>query len=76
VLSWRLRSLWRVLILSFMTVPALMLPMILDDVLRLQAVPMHTFWASIPLDALLIGPYQALFTIFYLDLRARADRER
>jgi hypothetical protein len=76
LLSWRLRNLWRVGVLSLMTVPALMLPMILDDALKLHAVPMHAFWASIPLDALLVGPYQALFTVFYLDLRAREDRQR
>lgn len=76
LLSWKSRNLWRVTLLSAMTVPALMLPMVLDDVLKLHGVPLHGFWSSIPLDALLVGPYQALFTVFYLDLRVRSERER
>jgi len=74
MLSWRRGNLARVTLLSIMTVPALMLPMVLDDVLRLHAIVRHDFWSSIPVDALLTGPYQALFTVFYLDLRNRTDR--
>lgn len=75
-LSFRTRNLWRVSLVSLMTIPATMLPMILDDALRLHGVPAHAFWSSIPLDAILTGPYQALFAVFYLDLQARAERER
>ncbi len=72
MLSWRPSNLLRVTLLSVMTVPALMIPMVLDDVLRLHGIRLHEFWSSIPVDAALIGPYQALFTVFYLDLRNRA----
>jgi hypothetical protein len=72
ILSWRLGTLLRVLLLSVMTVPALMIPIVLDDVLRLHGIPQHEFWSSIPIDAALAGPYQALFTVFYFDLRNRA----
>jgi hypothetical protein len=76
MLSWRSGNLVRVTLLSAMTLPALMLPMVLDDFFRLHGVPVHDFWSSIPLDALLAGPYQALFTVFYVDLRNRTDRGR
>lgn len=73
-LALRLRNLLRTLILSAMTLPAIMLPMILGDVLRARGLPLAEFWSEIPLDALLVGPYQALFTVFYLDLRTREER--
>jgi hypothetical protein len=72
MLSWRPSAMLRVLLLSAMTIPALMIPMVLDDVLRLHGIPLHEFWSEIPVDAVLIGPYQALFTVFYFDLRNRA----
>jgi len=72
VLSLNRRNLGRVTILSVITVPAVMLSMVLDDVFKMHGVPLHTFWSSIPLDALLVGPYQALFAVFYLDLLKRA----
>jgi hypothetical protein len=49
-----------------------MIPMVLDDVFRLHGIPLHEFWSEIPVDAVLVGPYQALFTVFYFDLRNRA----
>jgi hypothetical protein len=33
------------------------------------------FWATVPLDALLTGPLQAISTIFYLDFARRAGRK-
>lgn len=76
VIACARNNLWRVTLLSAMTLPAIMLPMVLDDALRIHGVAGHAFWSSIPVDALLIGPYQALFTVFYFDLRNRVERRR
>jgi hypothetical protein len=38
---------------------------------ELRHVPFADFWASIPIDALTVGPLQALATIFYLDFVRR-----
>jgi hypothetical protein len=73
-IALRLPNLLRTVLLSAMTLPATMLPLLLGDVLKAHGVPLYDFWANTPLDALLTGPYQALFTVFYLDVRARDER--
>jgi hypothetical protein len=32
------------------------------------------FWANVPLDAIALGPLQALSTVFYLDFLRRTQR--
>lgn len=69
-LSWRGRNLWRVTVLAAVTLPAIMLPILLDDFMKTHGIAMHAFWSSTPVDALVVGPYQAVFTAFYLNSRA------
>jgi hypothetical protein len=72
--SARFVNLGRLLVLSI----ALILPLLAETVLlaQLQArgVPDGWFWASIPIDAITLGPLQALATVFYIDFLRRAKR--
>ena len=56
----------------------LMLPMIAETFLELQLIRRGVFeagfWAAIPLDAITIGPLQALATVLYVDFLRRAHR--
>lgn len=75
-LSWRGRNLWRVTLLAAVTIPAMMVPMLLDDLMKAHGFPMHGFWSSIPFDAIVVGPYQALFTVVYLNARRVSSGSR
>jgi len=51
----------------------LLMEVVLRDQLKLRGVHGYEFWANIPLDALVVGPLQALFTVFYLDFKRRIE---
>lgn len=56
----------------------LTLPLFLQTLLGISLTEHHVadadFWAGVPLDALLLGPLQALATVFYIDFLRRARR--
>jgi len=56
----------------------LTLPLFISTVLGAYLAQHHyadaDFWASVPLDALTMGPLQALATVFYIDFLRRAKR--
>lgn len=71
--SFRFVNLGRLIILSVI----LTLPLFAGGLLEAQFSARHladpSFWAEIPVDALAIGPLQALSTIFYIDFLRRAN---
>jgi hypothetical protein len=73
--SLRVANLGRLLFFSAL----LTLPVILQSgmfgALTARNVRDASFWANIPLDALLTGPLQAISTLFYLDFARRAQRK-
>jgi hypothetical protein len=49
---------------------------VLGDQLAIRRVAGSQFIANIPIDALVTGPLQAIFTVFYLDFVRRTDNPR
>ncbi|MFN2461410.1 MAG: hypothetical protein ABR591_12095 [Candidatus Velthaea sp.] len=62
----------RTVLLGLVTLPPFLLQIVLFDQLQLRHVRGLDFWASVPIDAIAVGPIQAVFTVFYLDFVRRA----
>lgn len=61
----------RLIALALVAVLPVLVQSVLTDQLHLRKVAAWEFIGSIPIDALLCGPLQAVFTIFYLDFLRR-----
>ena len=73
-LGWGGGNLGRTALLGIVSLPVPMLQSVLQHQFTLHNVPYATFLSQIPIDALAAGPYQALYTIFFLDLRVRSKQ--
>lgn len=58
-------------ILGIMLLVPVLLGVVLDGQLTRLHVGEHGFWSEIPIDALVVGPFQAVFAVFYLDFIRR-----
>lgn len=65
------RNLGRLCIVAFAGVIPTLLQSVLFDILSRGGVANSDFWASLPLDALTVGPLAALQTVFALDFARR-----
>ncbi len=74
LLGWSNGNLGRMVLLGIASLPLPMLESVLQHQLGLHHVPYAKFLSQIPVDALATGPYQALYTVFFLDLRARTKQ--
>lgn len=74
MLGLRVVNLPRLCIVAFATVMPMLLQSVLFDLLQRRGIGHADFWASIPLDALIVGPLAALQTVFALDFARRAGR--
>jgi hypothetical protein len=71
-LSLRSGNLARLAVVTLATIVPYLLQQIAQDVLTQHHVPRPIFWASIPIDALTVGPVAAIQTAFALDFARRA----
>ena len=65
------QNIGRLIALAIVAVLPVLVQSILTDQLHLRKVAGWQFIGSIPIDALLCGPLQAIFTVFYLDFLRR-----
>lgn len=72
--AFRFVNLGRLLFLSALLTLPLILQGLLGSALTARHLGNAEFWADVPIDALLVGPLQAIATLFYLDFVRRADR--
>ena len=66
----------RLVVLAIVAVLPTLLETVLSDQLELRRVAAWQFIANIPIDALVTGPLQAIFTVFYLDFVRRSSAPR
>jgi hypothetical protein len=66
----------RLAALSVVAVVPSLIESVLSDQLQLHKVAAWQFVANIPIDALVTGPLQAVFTVFYLDFVRRTTGQR
>jgi hypothetical protein len=66
----------RLIGLALVAVLPTLVETVLGDQLAIRRVAGSQFIANIPIDALVTGPLQAIFTVFYLDFVRRADNPR
>jgi hypothetical protein len=64
----------RLIALSLVAVLPMLVQTVLFDQLQLRKVAGSEFIANVPIDALVTGPLQAVFTLFYLDFVRRAGQ--
>ena len=74
MLGLRAANLPRLCIVAAATVAPLLLQSVLFDVFQRRGLGHADFWASIPIDALIVGPLAALQTVFALDFARRTGR--
>jgi hypothetical protein len=72
MVAFRWVNFGRLVLLSLIIVLPTVANAALATVMLQHHVPEGAFWASIPLDALTLGPLQALSTVFYVDFLRRA----
>lgn len=65
-------NLGRIVVLSFVALIPTLLETVLSDVLHVRNIRGSTFLGAVPIDTLVTGPMQAIFTLFYLDFVRRA----
>jgi hypothetical protein len=70
--SLRLVNLGRLALLSLIIVLPTVVNVALATALRQHHVPDADFWGGVPVDAITLGPIQALSTVFYIDFLRRA----
>ncbi len=69
-------NLGRLVVLAVVAVLPMFVEKVLVDQLELRKIAGSQFVGSIPIDALVTGPLQALFTVFYLDFMRRMNGGR
>lgn len=70
------QNLGRLTALALVAVLPMLVEGVLSDQLALRKVAAWQFIANIPIDALVTGPLQAVFTVFYLDFVRRSGGPR
>jgi hypothetical protein len=74
VVSLQFANLGRLMFFSLIAALPLVAELLLRQYLVTRGVPEVDFWSGIPIDAISIGPLQALATVFYIDFLRRAKR--
>jgi hypothetical protein len=74
--SLRSANLPRLAIVAFVTIVPSLLEQIAYDTMLHRGVQHAVFWASVPIDALTVGPVAALQTVFAIDFGRRAADQR
>lgn len=72
--SLRPANLSRMVVLSLLLALPGLFQTILSDELSQRKLPDAVFWGNVPIDALSVGPLQAIATLFFLDFLRRASR--
>jgi hypothetical protein len=72
--AFRFTNLSRLLVLSVILVIPIFVEQLLGDQLAARHLADAVFWSNVPIDALTVGPLQALATVFYIDFLRRAQR--
>ncbi len=72
--SGRFVNLGRLVMLSIVMMVPFFAETVLYAQLQARGVAEAEFWAGIPIDAIALGPLQALATVFYVDFLRRAKR--
>ncbi|GAC1421261.1 MAG: hypothetical protein NVSMB5_14340 [Candidatus Velthaea sp.] len=67
------QNLGRTALLGLCVLPVSLLQVVVLDQLQVRHVRGFDFLANIPIDALVVGPLQAVFTVFYLDFMRRIE---
>jgi len=75
-LAFARQNLGRLTVLAIAAVLPALIETVLSDQLELRKVAAWQFIANIPIDALVSGPLQAVFTVFYLDFVRRSAGPR
>jgi hypothetical protein len=75
-LAFSRQNFGRLAALAVVAVLPSLIESVLSDQLELRKVAAWQFVANIPIDALVTGPLQAVFTIFYLDFVRRSSNPR
>ncbi|MDQ6933652.1 MAG: hypothetical protein M3160_10845 [Candidatus Eremiobacteraeota bacterium] len=73
-LAWQGRTILRILLLVALQVPPVLVSIMLQEWMNAKHFSGSWFFANVPLDTLLAGPFQALFTVTYFDALAREQR--
>jgi hypothetical protein len=74
VVSAQFVNLGRLMLFSVLLTLPLIAEFLLGRYLMMRGVAEVDFWAGVPLDAITLGPLQALATVFYVDFLRRAKR--
>jgi hypothetical protein len=61
----------RTVLVGITTLVPLLLTSVLFDQMGIHHVREAGFWANVPVDAITVGPLQAIFAVFYLDFIRR-----
>jgi hypothetical protein len=75
-LAFARQNFGRLTLLAIIAVVPMLVEAVLSDQLELRKVAAWQFIANIPIDALVTGPLQAVFTVFYLDFVRRTTGPR
>jgi len=70
------QNIGRLTVLALVAVLPTLIEAVLSDQLELRKVAAWQFIANVPIDALVVGPLQAIFTVFYLDFVRRTAASR
>lgn len=73
-LAWQGANILRICLLVALQVPPVLVSVMLTEWMNARHIPGSWFFANVPLSALLVGPYQALFTVSYFDALAREQQ--
>ena len=74
VVSAQFVNLGRLMMFSVLLTLPLIAESLLYAPMQTRGVPEAWFWAQVPLEAIVVGPLQALATVFYIDFLRRAKR--
>jgi hypothetical protein len=72
MLAFARPNIGRLVVLSIVAAVPIFLQLVLADQLQIRKVASAEFLGNVSIDALVTGPLQALFTVFYLDFVRRA----
>jgi hypothetical protein len=74
VVSAQFVNLGRLMMFSVLLTLPLIAELLLYAPMQSRGIPEAWFWSQVPLDAIVIGPLQALATVLYIDFLRRAKR--